>query len=77
MSKKSVHGRGKCMSSSEDASKSARDETLDAIFDGRIKILQSRSGYRFSLDSLLLAILPSSRRRDGRRPGTLATVSWR
>jgi tRNA1Val (adenine37-N6)-methyltransferase len=31
------------------------DETLDAIFDGRIKVCQSRSGYRFSLDSLLLA----------------------
>ncbi len=30
-------------------------ETLDAIFGGRIKIFQSRSGYRFSLDSLLLA----------------------
>ena len=31
------------------------DETLDAIFDGRIKIFQSRTGYRFSFDSLLLA----------------------
>lgn len=30
-------------------------ETLDAIFDGRIKIWQRRQGYRFSLDSLLLA----------------------
>ena len=32
-----------------------KHETLDAIFDGRIKIFQSRTGYRFSLDSLLLA----------------------
>lgn len=31
------------------------DDTLDAIFDGRIKVLQSRTGYRFSLDTLLLA----------------------
>lgn len=32
-----------------------KHETLDAIFDGRIKIFQSRIGYRFSLDALLLA----------------------
>ena len=35
--------------------KHEKHETLDAIFGGRIKILQSRTGYRFSLDSLLLA----------------------
>jgi len=32
----------------------APDETLDALRVGRVKILQPRSGYRFSLDSLLL-----------------------
>jgi tRNA1Val (adenine37-N6)-methyltransferase len=30
------------------------DESLDAFFDGRIKLYQSRTGYRFSLDALLL-----------------------
>jgi tRNA1Val (adenine37-N6)-methyltransferase len=31
------------------------DETLDTLFHGRLKIRQSRPGYRFSLDALLLA----------------------
>ena len=31
------------------------DETLDTLFHGRLKIRQSRPGYRFSLDPLLLA----------------------
>jgi tRNA1Val (adenine37-N6)-methyltransferase len=31
------------------------EETLDALFGGRLKLFQSRSGYRFSLDALLLA----------------------
>ena len=31
------------------------DESLDALFDGRLKILQSRAGYRFSLDALLVS----------------------
>jgi tRNA1Val (adenine37-N6)-methyltransferase len=31
------------------------DETLDALFHGKLKLFQSRSGYRFSLDALLLA----------------------
>jgi tRNA1Val (adenine37-N6)-methyltransferase len=30
-------------------------ETLDALFQGKLKLFQSRSGYRFSLDALLLA----------------------
>ncbi len=30
------------------------DETLDALFNGAIKLYQSRSGYRVSLDGLLL-----------------------
>jgi tRNA1Val (adenine37-N6)-methyltransferase len=32
-----------------------REETLDALFDGKLKLFQSRAGYRFSLDALLLA----------------------
>ena len=31
------------------------DESLDAFFGGRITLYQSRTGYRFSLDALLLA----------------------
>ena len=31
------------------------DESFDAFFDGRVKLYQSRAGYRFSLDALLLA----------------------
>jgi len=31
------------------------DETLDALFNGRLKMFQSRAGYRFSLDALLLS----------------------
>ncbi len=31
------------------------DETLDALFDGRVKLYQSRNGYRVSLDAVLLA----------------------
>ena len=31
------------------------DETLDALFQGDLKLRQSRRGYRFSLDALLLA----------------------
>jgi len=30
-------------------------ETFDALFDGRLTLYQSRAGYRFSLDALLLA----------------------
>lgn len=31
------------------------DETLDELFGGRLKILQKKSGYRFSIDAVLLA----------------------
>ncbi len=31
------------------------DETLDELFDGRIRIIQKKAGYRFSLDAILLA----------------------
>lgn len=33
----------------------AEDETLDAFFRGRVRILQKRRGYRFSMDAPLLA----------------------
>jgi tRNA1Val (adenine37-N6)-methyltransferase len=36
-------------------------ETLDVLFDGRLRVLQSRKGYRFSLDALLLAYFASPR----------------
>ncbi len=31
------------------------DETLDELLGGKLKILQKRKGYRFSIDSILLA----------------------
>jgi len=47
-------------------SKSAHmsEETLDTLFQGKLKILQSRSGYRFSLDALLLADFVSVKKND-------------
>lgn len=35
--------------------KSSRDETLDALFQGKLKIIQTKRGYRFSIDAVLLA----------------------
>lgn len=34
---------------------SRRDETLDTLFQGRLKIFQRKGGYRFSVDAVLLA----------------------
>ncbi|UCC66517.1 MAG: tRNA1(Val) (adenine(37)-N6)-methyltransferase [Deltaproteobacteria bacterium] len=34
---------------------SSAKETLDSLFGGKIKVIQERDGYRFSLDALLLA----------------------
>lgn len=31
------------------------EETLDTLFGGRLKVLQNKQGYRFSIDALLLA----------------------
>ncbi len=31
------------------------EETLDTLFEGRLKVLQKKQGYRFSIDALLLA----------------------
>lgn len=33
----------------------SRDETLDALFQGKVSIIQRMGGYRFSLDAVLLA----------------------
>ena len=40
---------------------STGDRTLDALFKGQLRILQSRKGYRFSLDAVLLATFASPR----------------
>ncbi|MCY4488781.1 MAG: tRNA1(Val) (adenine(37)-N6)-methyltransferase [Deltaproteobacteria bacterium] len=39
----------------DDTHPSAKLETVDRVFDGRVAVVQRRDGYRFSLDSLLLA----------------------
>ena len=31
------------------------DERLDELFDGRVRIIQKKDGYRFSIDAILLA----------------------
>ena len=40
------------------------DETLDTLFEGKLKLFQGRSGYRFSLDALLLAHFMACRRGE-------------
>jgi tRNA1Val (adenine37-N6)-methyltransferase len=40
------------------------NETLDTLFQGRIKLYQSRSGYRVSLDAILLANFMTTRPED-------------
>ena len=37
----------------------ADDEELDQLFDGRLKIIQKKEGYRFSIDAILLAYFTS------------------
>lgn len=37
-------------------------ETLDVLFEGKLKLFQAHSGYRFSLDALLLAHFMTCRR---------------
>jgi tRNA1Val (adenine37-N6)-methyltransferase len=39
-------------------------ETLDVLFDGKLSLFQSGTGYRFSLDALLLASFVTVKRRD-------------
>lgn len=40
------------------------DETMDAFLDGRLKVIQSRTGYRFSVDAVLLAEFVTTRPGD-------------
>jgi tRNA1Val (adenine37-N6)-methyltransferase len=39
-------------------------ETLDVLFDGKLSLFQSRTGYRFSLDALLLANFVTIKRQE-------------
>ncbi|MDI6755730.1 MAG: tRNA1(Val) (adenine(37)-N6)-methyltransferase [Thermodesulfobacteriota bacterium] len=43
---------------------SDQEETLDTLLRGRLKILQKKSGYRFSIDALLLAHFTEVRLKD-------------
>jgi tRNA1Val (adenine37-N6)-methyltransferase len=40
------------------------NETYDTLFDGKIKVIQEREGYRFSIDAVLLAGFVWLRRRE-------------
>ena len=40
------------------------DESIDDFMDGRLKLIQSRKGYRFSIDALLLSEFVSLKRED-------------
>ena len=42
----------------------AGDETLDALFDGELQLYQKKQGYRFSIDSILLADFATIRSGD-------------
>ena len=47
-----------------DARRPLQGETLDAVFHGRLKIIQPEKGYRFSIDAVLLAELTRIRPKD-------------
>jgi tRNA1Val (adenine37-N6)-methyltransferase len=57
----------------EDAEHLKDDETLDPICGGRLRVIQAKRGYRFSVDSLLLASFV--RLRPGERAADLGTGS--
>src|SRR5262249_6659322 len=40
------------------------DETLDVLYEGKLRLFQDRNGYRFSLDALLLAHFMTCRRGE-------------
>jgi tRNA1Val (adenine37-N6)-methyltransferase len=40
------------------------DESLDVFMDGRLKLIQSKNGYRFSMDAVLLSQFVSVRKDD-------------
>jgi tRNA1Val (adenine37-N6)-methyltransferase len=55
------------------------DDTLDTLIDGKLRLYQSRIGYRFSLDALLLAHFVTVKPRDrlidlGAGNGTIALL---
>jgi tRNA1Val (adenine37-N6)-methyltransferase len=53
------------MSSSRSPDISLRpDETIDALMNGRLRLIQSRHGYRFSVDAILLSDFVSVREED-------------
>jgi tRNA1(Val) A37 N6-methylase TrmN6 len=41
-----------------------RDESIDDFMDGRLRLIQSRSGYRFSVDAVLLSEFVTVKRGD-------------
>ncbi len=40
------------------------EETSDSLFQGQIKVIQRKSGYRFSIDAVILAHFPALKERD-------------
>ena len=40
------------------------DESIDSFMDGRLKLIQSRNGYRFSIDAILLADFVTIKKDD-------------
>jgi len=40
------------------------NETIDSFLNGKLQIIQSRQGYRFSVDALLLAEFVSIKNED-------------
>jgi tRNA1Val (adenine37-N6)-methyltransferase len=40
------------------------DETIDAFMDGRLRLIQSRNGYRFSIDAIFLSDFVTVREED-------------
>lgn len=41
-----------------------KEETLDTLFEGHLKVIQKKEGYRFAIDALLLASFVQSRPQD-------------
>jgi len=55
------------------------DDTFDTLIDGKLRLYQSRMGYRFSIDALLLAHFVTVKRRErvgdlGAGNGTIALL---
>ena len=40
------------------------DESMDEFMDGRLKLIQSKTGYRFSIDAILLSQFVTIKRGD-------------